>query len=320
MKPFLILSLVIIGIFEQSATLDTKAHQLFVPPQILVHYLTPDSAQAREAFGILNKAYLEIADDLRLAIADTFHVFIAPSRQEFYNFARGQLPKWTGAFAVPASRAIVVKSPRWDRPETDFRATLIHELVHLLLHERVRYRPVPRWLDEGLAIFYAEAEKWSTLTTLSKAAAANSLIPLADIDRVLNFQRAKAELAYQESYSAVSYLLLTYDIEALRIILQGIREGKDVNASFHLATGSTFIGFEQEWILYVKKNYQWFWLSEIDSYIWLLILALGIIAWLVIRLRTRRKLQEWESIPESETPEIEIPDTEPSDPKSPQCE
>jgi len=320
MKPFLILCLAISGTFGQASSLDTYATKLFVPPRILVHYLLTDSSQAREASAILSKSYLEISDDLQLMVEDTFHVFIAPSRQEFHSFARGKLPKWTGAFAVPASRAMVIKSPRWDRPETDFRATLIHELVHLLLHERVRHRPIPRWLDEGLAIFYAEAEKWSTLTALSKAAAANSLIPLADIDRVLNFQRAKAELAYQESYSAVHYLLLTYDIEALRIILQGIREGKDLDASFHLATGSTFVGFEQEWILYVKKNFKWFWLAEIDSYIWLLILVLGILAWLFIRRRARRKLQEWESMPEPEISEIEVSNLDPTDPKSPKSE
>ncbi len=303
MKPFLTWCLILTGVPGLSASRDSNASRLFVPPQILVHYLPMDSSHAREASAILSKAYLEIADDLQLSIADTFHLFLAPSRKEFFDFARGDLPKWTGAFAVPASRVMVVKSPRWDRPETDFRATLVHELVHLLLHECVRYRPVPRWLDEGLAIFYAEAQKWNTLTTLSKAVAANSLIPLAEVDRVLDFQKAKAELAYQESYSAVHYLLLTYDIEALRIILQGIREGKDLDAGFHLATGSTFVGFEQEWIAHVKKNYKWFWLSEFDSYVWVLILALGVFAWLAIRRRTRRKLREWESVPEPEMPE-----------------
>ena len=134
----------------------------------------------------------------------------------------------------------------------------------------------------------------TSLTALSKASATRSLLPLGEIDAVLTFHRPRAELAYQQSYSAVHYLLLTYDLEALRTILSGIRKGQDQDVLFLQATGSTFLEFEQEWQNYVYKNYQWIWLSEIDQYIWILILLLAVLALPLIRRRKLRKLDEWD--------------------------
>ena len=262
---------------------------------IKIYYEYQDSLYSKEAKDHLLVAYEEMAFDFKLNKPDTISVIISPSRAEFITYTQGILPKWTGAFASPTYNVMVVKSPRWNRTEKSFRATLVHELLHLVLHQKIFNQPVPRWLDEGLAIFYSGEQEWKTMTTMSKAAATNSLIPLQDIDQVLDFQRTKAELAYQQSFSAVFYFLNTYDIDGLRIILDGIRLRQDINKSFLLATGSTFTEFEQEWIHYVKKNYKWFWLADIDDYIWILMLILAAIAFIIIRIRNRRIINMWES-------------------------
>lgn len=267
---------------------------------VTISYAPADSQYARSAARVLAYAYEEITFDLQIVNSDTLRVIIAPSRKKFFEYTRGQLPKWTGAFATPGSRTMVVKSPRWGREGKDFSGVLVHELVHLLIHEKVRGRPVPRWLDEGLAIFYSGETRWKTMTALSKAAATNSLIPLQDIDWVLRFNRIKAELAYQESYSAVRYLLSVYDIDAIRIILDGIRQGRDMDKSFREATGSTFRDFELEWQQYAKKTFKWFWLSDINDFFWVFILVLAILAAIVIRIRNRRKVHEWEEWGEGE--------------------
>ena len=137
-------------------------------------------------------------------------------------------------------------------------------------------------------------------TAMSKALATRSLIPLSQIDNVLKFHRAKAELAYQESYSAVQYLLATYDIDAALKILDGLKSNQSMDDCFKSATGSSFHDFELEWTSYIKKHYKWNWVSDFDDYIWILIIVLFLLAGILIRLRNRQKLQEWQNETEFE--------------------
>ncbi len=258
-----------------------------------IYYESADSLHAKTALSFLQRLQEEMGLDFRITIHDTFHVIIAPSRSFFQQTIKGYLPKWTQGIALTDAKTMIVKSPRWARPEENFKRTLAHELLHLLLAERTNNGKVPRWLDEGLAIFYSDPYRWETSTALSKAIFTGSLIPLMNIDRVLTFERHRAELAYQQSYSAVKYLLSTYDTEALNVILDGIRSGKTLDASFMEAIGSDFQTFEFEWRRYIEKTQKWFWLSDFD-YIWVIILLLVLVIGLFIRIRNRKKISSWE--------------------------
>jgi hypothetical protein len=266
---------------------------------VYVFHAPPDSQTARKTAGFLKKTYDELVFDFRVNKNDTFKVIIAPTRNSFYSL-RADLPDWTQALAIPSAHTMIVKSPSWDPGRADYQYTLAHELVHLVTHKIVGNRDIPRWMDEGLATFYSEEQRWRTMTALSKAATTHSLIPLTEIDQVLKFHRARAELAYQQSYSVIEYLLRTYDTEAIRIILNGIRQGWTLDQAFRKATGSTFSGFEKEWQQWVYDNFKWYWLSEIDSFIWVLILLLSVLAIFIIRWRNRRKIANWHSEEEQE--------------------
>lgn len=266
----------------------------------VIEHSQEDSAYARIAAQHLEEKIKEMCQDFDLACSDTFFVTIVPSRRDFRKYLNEGLPNWTGAFATPALRSMVVRSPRWARDNRSFKVTLTHELLHLVLPDIVNNKRLPRWLDEGMAIFYSGEEHWQTSTALSKALATDSYIPLKDIDSVLRFHRVPAELAYQESFAALHYLLSVYDLDGLKTILFGLRDGQSLDQVFLQATGSTFSQFEQEWLAHEKKKQKWYWLSEFESYLWLLILILLGFATLAIRLRNRRIKQSWE-LSEEET-------------------
>ncbi len=259
---------------------------------IKIYHLNADSSYAKSALQDLKNTYAEIAYDLRIKETDTVKVIIAASRREFHDLIQGKLPEWTGAFAVPGQKTMYVRSPRWHKTEKNFENSVIHEFIHLQLHQYVPNRKIPRWLDEGLAIFYSRENRWRTSAAISKAITTNSLIPLDHIDTVLKFHRSKAELAYQESYSAVYYLLTTYDIDAVRIILDELRQGTSIDSCFLKATGSTFRQFEQEWLRYAHDAHRGLWLSEPNWY-WLIILLLLPIAYLAKKLHSKRVQKEW---------------------------
>ena len=259
-----------------------------------IYYSPLDSAIAVGSLPLLSVAYDEISRDLNTAEYDTFYVIIAPNRKAFRNYVGGKLPPWVGAYASPARKLMVLKSPRWNRDGSNFNTELIHELVHMILNKYVDSAEIPRWLDEGLAIFYSRDKRWQTATALSKAAATNSLIPLTDIDRVLKFSSIRAQLAYQQSYSAVHYLLTRYDIDALCLLLDGIKAGKSLSQSFQQAIGCSFSAFEEEWEVFVKDQYKWYWISDSDNLLWMIILILFLLSLVIIRLRNKRTIRGWE--------------------------
>lgn len=265
----------------------------FTQPPFVIFYAAQDVQYVRQAAEILAEAYEEIIYDLHIAKADSFYVYIMPTRKSFQEAMRGRLPSWTGAFAHPAYHRMVVKSPRWHQSD-NFRTVLVHELFHLIIHNYLGSRDLPRWLDEGLAIFYSGEEHWKTARALSKAIATNSIIPLADIESVLSYHQAKADLAYQQCYSAVSYLLSTYDIEAVRHIIVGLKKGESLQQCFLPATGSTLSDFELEWQQHVRQTHRWFWFYEIDEYIWILIFVLVIMAFVVRKIRNNKIEKQWQ--------------------------
>ncbi|MBN1464880.1 hypothetical protein JXA02_03910, partial [candidate division KSB1 bacterium] len=248
----------------------------------------------------MSRAYEEISFDLQLDRADSFQIFIMPTRKSFRESLQGRLPSWTGAFANPSVNMMVIKSPRWS-PDDSFAATLVHEFFHLLIHQHVGARELPRWLDEGLAIFYSREERWKKATTLSKALTTGSLIPLSEIDFVLEYHQAKADLAYQQSLSAVEYLLRTYDSDGLRQIIGGIKGGQNLDSCFRSATGSSYAEFEMEWQNYVRQTAKWMWLYELDDYLWLFIFVLLVLAF-VLRRRHNIKIEEQWRAQSEETP------------------
>lgn len=259
----------------------------------LIHFAESDTLFARQAGDILNKAYAEISYDLGVKTGEEFQVYIMPTRRSFLDALEGKMPKWTGAFAVPSQQLMVIKSPRWDRTE-NVNHTLVHELVHLLVHNYLGVRDLPRWLDEGIAIFYSGEDRWKTDVAVSKALATGSVIPLAEVDDVLKYHRVKADLAYQESFSAVYYLLTTYDVEALREILYGLKDGVGLDKAFREATGSGFDDFEMEWRSYIRKTHKWLWLYEINDYLWIFILSLTVLAFIIRRIHNKRVERKWQ--------------------------
>lgn len=297
LRTFLLVTQLSLGASFQTAA---NLHHYSWPP-FMVLCDAADSTLAQSLPAILAPVLADLDADLQMQSSTEYTILIAPDHRFYQNYLTTGLPAWSGAFALPQQRLLVVKSPRWDRPENNLQKALIHELVHLALYDRTDHQQLPRWLEEGLALFYESPRDWDYPVILSKALYTRSLIPLSEIDEVLSFQKSRADLAYQESYSATAYFLSVYDVDGLRVLLDGFKQKQPVNDNFIKATGSSFPVFEKEWQAFIQKNYNYSWLSELESLLWLFILLLSIWAFFWIRHRNRKILQRWSTaIPEQD--------------------
>jgi len=281
-------------LFIGAASADSLEMHIFQQGLVKIIYAHPDSVYINPSNKLLTTVLNELSRDFKIEKHDSINIYIVPSRSAFRELAKDRLPDWTAAFASPHSKSLYVKSPRWDNPQADFYSTLAHELVHLIMHAHMGNRRFPRWMDEGLAVFYSNEKQWQSATAISKAMLTDSIIPLSEIEQVLDFHKVKADLAYQQSYSAVRYILEFYDIDGMRAILDELRQGKSMDDAFYAGTASRFDDFELEWRSYIYHKHRWDWLQEFDTFIWLFVLMLLPFVYLTVKRRQKRIQQKWD--------------------------
>lgn len=106
------------------------------------------------------------------------------------------------------------------------RQTIAHELSHVVIGLATKnpYSPVPRWLDEGLAM-YAEGEvPAENLRALNEAVAKDALISVRSLSSYTG-DASRVDLYYGEVYSLVDFMLRTYGRDKMGELLTVFKQG-----------------------------------------------------------------------------------------------
>ncbi|MBI1317452.1 MAG: hypothetical protein GC168_00700 [Candidatus Hydrogenedens sp.] len=184
-----------------------------------------DQALAENTLQIL----LEAQDEWHLwlpAGEEPIHTLIAESEEAFQHYA-GPMgrPNVTG-IARPWKGQIVVKAPYVTLPGTDYRGTVRHELMHVLLFRNSNTDVMPRWLNEGICMMMANEYQWESSFTLARMFVESRVIPYALLDRSLQAPDSGMEFgdAYAQSLSMTRYLRDTIGDEKFWAVIAGMRE------------------------------------------------------------------------------------------------
>ena len=308
MQRFVLLLVTLLAVMHSFAGAQNEAldWQVYYSEKYNIFYHRSDSLNAINTINIIDAEYASISAELGADVTAPIGIFIAPSLYRFRVLTGGMLPHWGEAVADPSRQIIILKSPRWSKSTSDYRTVVIHELVHVLVGAATDGAPVPRWLGEGLSIYFSGEISYFGGSELSHAQLSDQIIPLAQIDEVLDFEKQKAHLAYQESYLAVIYLFEAYGQSALPSLLSALRQTRDINHALRQAFGINMLQFETDWRQFLLERYRWSFLLEFDKYLWLLILVLFFLALFAVMLRRRRTLARWEKEDVHPSPPSEI--------------
>jgi len=255
---------------------------------------------AREVAEVLDREYERVGRGVGYEGKALVRVFLAPSQEEFDRITRGRIPDWGKGCAFPAYGVVVLR-PLEDNP-AGLRQTLAHEVTHVLLHRATGGMPIPRWFDEGVAMWYALEWGKTHSFRLGIATLLGKLIPLEEIEGVLSFGSGRAELAYAESFSAVIFLLRRYGGDSVRRIAGLMREGTSFEEAMERATGVPYGTFLEEWRKHVRARYHPLVVLTEGPYFWIGITALFMFVYWVKRRRAKKIEQEWEE-EEQDTPD-----------------
>jgi len=131
---------------------------------------------------------------------------------------------------------------------SDVQRTLAHELCHIVvgLATDNPYIEIPRWLDEGLAM-YAEGElPRDNRRALEAAIVHDKLISLRSLTSYTG-DPERVNLFYGQAYSVVAFILDEYGDEAMRELLAVFSEGRRQDDALERVLGFGLDGLERRW-------------------------------------------------------------------------
>jgi len=224
-------------------------------------------------------------------IQDTFSVIISNKNSKLYNNNN-----WNWSLGITRNNTIIIKSPsKANITKTRFLQVLRHELNHLYLNRLHPSLNIPRWFSEGFAMHYANENYLSNKILIAKNINNKELFNIDFLDsKFYSSSKNSFDFAYAYSQILVSKLIHEYSEELLLKILIELRDGSDFDQVFYNNIMLTVSDYNK--IIFNQVNSKFWWLSFIKIPSLLLVLAplLLIISFILIKIRNKRVIKEWE--------------------------
>ncbi len=221
-------------------------------------------------------------------------IILAASEYEFRRITRGRLPEWSGGVALGDGRTIVLKPlPVFDK--NGYRELLLHEMAHIYFAAIPGSNRFPLWLNEGIAMQLSGRQlKLEESISVANALFNDKVLLLSEIDRLLRYPRAQANLAYIQSLLAVNFLSSQIGENKMPEFLRELARSQSMDATFLSYTGKDMIDFEFAYFAQLEKKYKWLVILNFESLSWLAMLLMILLIYIAIKIRNYRRLKKWE--------------------------
>lgn len=231
----------------------------------------------------------DLAAVLGADLVAPLQIRLGHGRAEFAGLLPGgTAPAWASGLAYPALGLVIVDVQTSARGG-DVGQVLRHEIAHVAL-ARAGGNRVPRWFSEGFAILHSGEWSLSRSVVLARAAGADALLPIADLERGWPSSPTDVNLAYAQSVSLVTFLLRVEDGSAVRRLIALLGAGRPFDDAFRTAFGQPLAGAEIDWKGSLQSRWGWLPVAFDPNLAWALAAILLALGALRLRLAHRRRL------------------------------
>ncbi len=259
------------------------------------HRLEP---MAKRVAGILNRSYVEIAGEIGLERMDTVTVYIAGDRETYRSHHEGLVPEWGVAYSRWYGREIGIDAGAVLSQPRPLEIVLRHELSHIVLAERTGGVYCPHWFVEGLAMLQSNEWTFGDQWGLVRSVGEKSLPSLDELEGPFPRNTADAVLAYRVSFYAVEELLRDRRGDLVTLTAY-IRDLGSFDEPFTLTFGESPDEYSSRLHVLMLDRYGTAARLIRSIPYWGVLTLLFIVAYAAKRIRTRRRLREWERIEET---------------------
>jgi hypothetical protein len=213
---------------------------------LVLHWYEGTETFAQMLLDAAIASQIRLEDDIGTQLEDQIDIYIYADTGDMREAILFE-PGWTGALAFPSSGIVIIgvneRNLDWGRD------TIAHELAHVIVGNAVNhcYSVLPRWLDEGLAV-YAEGELDSRYESILETAInEDELFSIRSLNDSFTEHADRAYLSYAESFSIVAYLIETYGRESMLNLLETFQSGYRYDSALVQVYGFDADGLEAEW-------------------------------------------------------------------------
>ncbi len=138
------------------------------------------------------------------------------------------------------------------------KSAIAHELTHLTVHQVTSnpYNDLPRWLDEGLAMYNQGTLDVSFSTALANAVKSGSLISVRSLASPFSADTNLAALSYAESFSIVDFLISQYGQDKMHQLLLVFHDGSTYDDALKSVYGFDMTGLDALWKARVDQMFK----------------------------------------------------------------
>jgi hypothetical protein len=295
----LILLSVPLATFPATGTENYESRRSAEAPFVFV-YPPRLSKMADTVEDILTDSFEEIARAVGLERLDTVTVYIAGDDKTYRRLHGGLVPEWGIAYSRRSGREIGIDAGAVLRTPRPLEIVVRHELSHIVFTERIEGAPCPTWFIEGLAMLQSREwgfdDQWGLISSVWK----KRLPSIEDLEGRFPRGNEDATLAYRVSYYAVDELLRRRP-EDLVTLTSFIRDLGDFDQAFLLTFGESPLEYSARLHVHIVNKYATAAVLMRSMPYWGVLSVFVILAYLLKRMRARRKLEEWESMEDGKT-------------------
>lgn len=238
-----------------------------------------------------------LAERLGVSVLSHVRVDVARTPGEMATLAPAgaPYPDYASGVAYPELGLVLLTiAPLHPSADHDLVQVFRHELAHIALFDAVSGAHVPRWFNEGFAVFTSGETSFTRLRTLWTATVADTLIPLDRLDASFPANEHDAEVAYAESVDVVRYMVRQREHFRFQGLVERLRAGQDFAPAMKEAYGIDLAELEQEWRDDVAKRYTFWPVLFSGSAVWGGVIGLFMLGWRKRRRHARVTLERWE--------------------------
>lgn len=262
----------------------------------LVRY-TRSLNTAKEIQNISENFYSKITDRLGFSISRKIDIWFCESKSEFLLANNAPIQDWASGAAYPLQARIVILDPSFsENRRIDLNRLVKHEITHVVfgLYLGDNIANVPRWFNEGIAMYMSDDWGYGNYWTILTAVVGNSLLPLYSISEEFPIRAYHARIAYSQSYSIIDFIVKRYGEQALGECVKELANGRLFDEALANATGANIDWIESIWLRQLKKRYRWYSVISSFSVLWVGAVLILSIAYIKRKIKNHKIIKEWE--------------------------
>jgi hypothetical protein len=222
---------------------------------VTLYWYTGGTAFAKEVMAAAQEALTRLGGDTGAQLKKPVKIYVYGSNQDLLGALIFPY-EWTGAVTYSQYGKIAIglapSNLVWGK------RAISHELCHLVIHQVTfnPYNDLPRWLDEGLAVYNEGLFDVSFSTALKRAVDSGNLISVRSLASPFSANADQASLSYAQSYSFVSYLISTYGQSKMLELLNIFSRGSTYDNALLAEYGFDSDGLNSRWLDYIHNLFQ----------------------------------------------------------------